>query len=395
MSNKRFYDCFLPFALMVSFILVGFDTYGRGQNSGPMIWDLSYLDNIKNDESYKKQCNLIIRIANEYCDKDPVAVTDKENTFAPNKHYYCSVGTYWWPDSNNPGKYIIRDGIPNPEHNLYDRKNLSIMNDCCKHLSVAFYLTGDECYYDAFIRQIKAWFIDKDTYMYPTFEYAQVTPGTIKPTGTSTGFIGAYPFNSIIESIRLVNSIKRIEKGTMRKLNKWFFSFAKWADYGIFSNKLHQGRNNIGLAYDVTLINMYLFVGKERRAKEIAVRFEGNRLKTQISPDGRQPAELTRTNAFTYSLFNLSHIIDFCYLMRYWDLSYYSEKGQLIDRAFSFLSQYVGHEESFPYSQVSEWNACEDELRQLLFRRDKLIGKQHVTDTLMVFNMNTIDQILQ
>lgn len=394
MSEMKVYSFLLPFALILSLMLYSCDTYGKVQESAPIIWDLSNLDYIKNDDSYQKLYNKIIRIANDYCERKPVVVTNKENTFAPNKHYYCSIGTYWWPDTNNPGKYVIKDGIPNPEHNLYDRKNLSIMSDCCKYLSIAFYLTGDLRYYEAYIRQLKAWFIDSDTFMYPTFEYAQVAPGMIIHKGTSTGFIGAYPFNSIIESIRLVNSVKRIDTVTMKQLKKWFLAFARWADYGIFSEKLRHGKNNIGLAYDVTLVNMYLFAGKERRAKKISAHFEENRLKIQILPDGSQPAELTRTNAFTYSLFNLHHIIDFCYLMRYWDLNYYSRNSQLIDSAFSFLYQYVGHEDSFPYKQISDWSVCEDELRQLSLRRDKLIGK-HSPDSLKILYMDTIDQILQ
>lgn len=293
-----------------------------------------------------------------YCVEDPITVMGKSHTFGPNNHYYCSVGPYWWPDEEHPGKYINRDGLINPKSKQYDRDRLIEMTKRSQKLSKAFYLVGEKVYYDAFVRQLKAWFIDEDTYMLPNFEYAQVIPGQRENKGRSTGLIDAYYFNTLIESIRLVNSVKKIDKRTMDALQRWFLEFARWADEGGFGESLRKANNNIGLAYDVTLTNMYLFGGDEKRAKEIADGFAGRRINVQILEDGSQPAELMRTNAVSYSIFNLTHIIDFCYLVRYWYPDYYQEHSDPIDKAFGYLEKYVKEPAAFPYQQISSWDDC-------------------------------------
>ena len=104
---------------------------------------------------------------------------------------------------------------------------------------------------------------------------------------------------------------------------------------------------------------MYLFSGKEKRAKEIVDEFADLRIEKQILDDGSQPAELKRTKAMSYSLYNLTHIIDMCYLARYWYPNYYQEHRDRIDKAFEFLGQYVDNPQVFPYQQISNWEGCQ------------------------------------
>ena len=179
--------------------------------------------------------------------------------------------------------------------------------------------------------------------------------------------ISFFYFNTIIESIRLVNSVKKIDRLTMKALQSWFFEFAQWADnsYGTFFKKVD---NNISLAFDVTTVNMYLFAGNEKRAKEIVDDFAVLRIDRQIIEDGSQPVELKRTRAFSYSMFNLTHIVDMCYLARYWYSNYYHEHHKRIDKAFEFLGQYVEEPEKFPYQQITSWDKCVNNYRYQLER---------------------------
>ena len=368
----------LSFHVLILLLTASCEAEGRGAVKGPLIWDMSNFEKLKTDTSYSRLYKSIIKESNNICEMPPVTVMDKVKTFAPDKHYFCSIGTYWWPDPNNPGQYINKDGKTNPECNLYDRASLSIMSKRCQNLCVAYYLTKDEKYYDAFIRQIKAWFIDEETYMYPNFEYAQVIPGRNENKGRSTGYIGAYPFNSVLESIRLTNAIKEIDSQTLKSLKKWFLKFAEWSDHGVYSTKLHEGLQNISIAYDVTLIDMYLFVGKEKRARRIADEFARKRLEVQIAEDGSQPGELIRTKAFTYSLFNLSHLLDFCYLVRYFDKDYFANYGQPVEKAFGYLTKFVGKNDAFPYKQISSWEESENDYYRLKRRLYKLKGVKSI-----------------
>lgn len=113
----------------------------------------------------------------------------------------------------------------------------------CKALSQAFYITDDRKYYNAFLQQLQVWFVNKDTYMYPTFEYSQVVPGNYGNKGRSTGMISAYGFNTVIESIRLVNGVKKIDSRTIKRVQKWFCAFANDSE-DRFGQKFRNVDNN-------------------------------------------------------------------------------------------------------------------------------------------------------
>lgn len=340
----------------------------------PLIWNVEELNVMKRDAANSKIVRSVRKLGDKYKEEGQVVVTAKRKTFAPNKHYYCSIGPYWWPDPDNSGKYINRDGQVNPEQSQYDRKKLSLLAKRCQELGRAFYLSEDTTYYNAFIGQLRAWFIDENTYMYPNFEYAQVIPGQRNNQGRSTGLIDAYDFNTVIESIRLVNRVKQIDKPTVEALQQWFGDFANWAER-IHGRTMRKSLQNISLAYDVTMANMYQFSGDEKRAKEIVDAFSAIRLDKQIMDDGSQPAELKRTKAFSYSMFNLMHIIDMCYLARYWYPNYYQEHRELIDKAFDFLGQYVDEPERFPYQQITSWDGCKKSYFTQLKRLEQLRGE--------------------
>ena len=367
--NKRLIG-FIGF-LILSFLLLHLfvpSSEAKVKICKPLVWDVKKLEEMKTTLGFKKEKERIIQVADQYLDMAPAIVTNKKKSFAPNKHYYCSIGPYWWPDSGNPNHYTNRDGIVNPESIEFDIEVMDSMLTRCEYFSKAFFLSGDNKYYEAFILQLKAWFIDRDTYMYPNFEYSQVIPGRNNNKGRSTGLISAYGFNKVIESVRLVNRKKMIDKRTIYGLQQWFLAFAKWADEGNFGKALKKANNNIGVAYDVTLANMYLFGGNETRAKGILDSFSENRLNVQILGNGSQPAELKRTNSFRYSMYNLTHIVDMCYFARYWYSNYYQEHRERIDKAFEFLGQYVEKPESFPYQQISDWNKCKQDYYKQLER---------------------------
>lgn len=342
------------------------------KRSRPLVWDMRYLESLKNEKKTSTIAQDIIDAADQICMADPVSVIAKQKTFAPNSHYYCSVGPYWWPDSSQNGIYIRKDGYINPESESYDLAKLTELAKRCRILSQAFFISENKKYKEAFVCQLKVWFINENTIMYPNFEYAQVIPGQNNNKGRGTGLIEAYDFNTIIESIRLVDSTKRIRKSTLKALKIWFESFADWCEnnYGI---DLSKENNNISLSYDVTMVNMYLFADNNQKARKIADNFAERRIHIQIREDGSQPAELVRTQAFTYSISNLKHILDFCYLAKSWDSNYYNKNGELVNKAFDYLNKYIDNPDEFPYQQLTSWENCRKALKSQLLRREALL----------------------
>lgn len=340
--------------------------------SKPLIWDVKHYEMMKKDTTNSKTYKNAIVDANRYCSQAPVAVTDKKKTLAPDKHYFYSVGPYWWPDPNNPdGPYINKDGSINPEYYEYDSPLLTDFVNRCEILSIAYFFTEDDKYYHAFVRQLRAWFVDEETLMYPNFEYSQVIKGQYNNKGR--GKIEAYEFVDLLESVRMVTLIRPVDPETLTVMQKWFSTFADWLEkaYGPTMKRI---QNNVTLAYDVMLTDMYIFAGEKKKAKSIAKTFAERRIYTQINENGEQPAELVRASSVTYSIFNLNHIIDYCYMVRQWYPNYYKKNKTRLDAAFTFLIDTLNNPDEYKYSQKSGFDHCRKSMKTLLYRRSVLLG---------------------
>lgn len=384
-----FYHIFLVFFMLISCLIL--ISCGLTKLSEPLIWNIDNLDKVKKDERLQSTYQDILKNADMYCNIVPFVVTNKKKSFHTDKHYYCSISIYYWPDSLHPGKYVRRDGYKNPELKEYDLYLLSNMSKCLKYLSVAYYLSNNEKYRNAFVKQLKAWFVDKDTYMYPSFRYAQVIPGQNDNRGNGSCLIETYDFNDVIESIRLVNQVKVLDGELIKGLQKWFRTFIMniGVDYGNYARNV---KNNIGLAYDVTRMNMYLFVGDENKAAKLFRQFTNKWLYRHILENGCQPLELKRASGFSYSVYNLTHILDFCFMAQYWNVDYYKLHQERIDMAFSFLEDYKISNQSLRQKNTREW---ERQLRNFYnqeMRRNRL--RNHESKTLSLIN-TSIGELLQ
>lgn len=370
--------CNLPIRFILFVLLLpSLGSYGQVKVSPPLIWNLEALDYVKNENSLIATNKRFLHSADKYCRLLPVVVTEKKENIVGDKHYFYQIRGYYWADSLHPDNFIKKDGYRNPAYKDYDFTRLTEMAKRCKYLSVAYYFTGKREYYDAFMRQILAWFVDKDTYMYPSFKYASMLPNGKKIEGTAAVLIEAYTFVDVLESLRLMDIVKPIDNVTKKKLKEWFRQFVAnvECDYGKLIGKL---KNNIGLAWDVTLMNIYLFIDESAKAKELANQFADKWLYKHIMSDGRQPLELKRATAFGYSVYNLTHIIDFCFLSRYWEMNFYQKHRKRIDKAFDYLEQFRNDTTSFPYRQVSGWKKCLNNLKRQESRLIRLRLYQHV-----------------
>ena len=141
-------------------------------------------------------------------------------------------------------------------------------------------------------------------------------------------------------------------------------------------NQEYNAKNNHGTAFDIQAIRYALFVGKVDIARNYLNDFPARRLFAQIEPDGKQPAELVRTKALHYSVFNLIHILDICFIAKTMDVDLYnlkSEDGRSISKALEYVAQFAGKPKSaFPYQQISDWDGAQKKLFLQLYRADLL-----------------------
>lgn len=320
-----------------------------------LLWDVTTID-----------ARAFVQSADRFCEMAPVAVTDKATTRSGSRHNFEALSIYFWPDPENPDRpYVVRDGQPNPEYKEYDLPRLEELVKRTGALSRAYYATGDEKYYDAFCRQIDAWFISRKTRMTPNFEYNQFIPGRNGGKGCGAGVIDAYNFINVLEAVRLVESKKGLGRSRTKKLKKWFRNFAQWMQTSEIGLQEARATNNHGAAYDITLFVISQYVGDDDVCTAIVENFAERRINPQIEPDGRQPEELKRTKAFNYSVYNLQHLVDFCIIQRNLGNDYLNGEGQRIKAAIDYLDQFVGHRELFPYQEIGDWEAQERNVRAL------------------------------
>lgn len=321
----------------------------------PLLWDVSNIDR-----------KGVVQSADKFCEMQPVAVTDKAVARSGNKHNFEALSIYFWPDEGDPkGPYVVRDGQPNPEYKQYDLPRLEELVKRTGALSKAFYVTGDEKYYEAFCRQIDAWFLTKATRMVPDFEYNQFIPGRNGGKGCSAGLIDAYNFVNVLEAVRLVESKQSLGSSRTKKLKRWFRSFSDWMQTSELGQQEAKATNNHGSTYDITLFVMCQYVGNYRMCNEIVENFAEKRIYPQITEDGKQPEELKRTKAFNYSVYNLQHMVDFCVILKNLGIDYIEGEGSRIKTAIDYLDQFVGHREAFPYQEIGDWEQQERNVRAL------------------------------
>lgn len=346
----------------------------------PAIYNIEALNSIR-DNKNDERLTVFIEEANNIVLLQPLSVFDKKKSFGPNKHFYSSISHYAWPDVDNPnGPYVIKDGQNNPEYAEYDGEALDKLAYRLKHLCTAYYITGDKEYKRAVEKQLKVWFWDKKTRMFPNFEYAQVLPGHNNNKGQSYGLAELSRFTVILESIMLFDYSKGLNRKEKRKLKAWFNAFQEWL---LQSRQWHiiskVNDNNIISSSYLALVEMSLFVGNKRVADKLARDYKEKIIDAQIDDEGKQPAELRRTVGFGYSVGNLEEIIRFCLVMENLGVPLYKENQDKIDKAIDYLYQFVDNHDAFPYQQTVSWSWYEDRLRKIITRLPRLSSNQTKT----------------
>lgn len=254
----------------------------------------------------------ILSGADDVIGKPLFRVTDKSKTgILSDPRLYVSLATYWWPDPDlEEGlPYIRRDGEVNPEigGEQSDLPRMIGMAQRVELLADAYKLSDDEKYAKPAIEQLYAWFIDKETAMYPHLEHAQMIRGLNQ--GRSYGVIDTWWLIQVVESFP---NLKRsmywnieVEAG----LRAWFTHYLNWLRNSEFGQKEMQSKNNHGTWYDLQVVTFARFVDQVDFAQDYLEKVSLTRISTQISISGRQRYEVRRQRPLHYSIYNLSGLM--------------------------------------------------------------------------------------
>lgn len=332
------------------------------------VWDMSSLDTLSDI-----QRRHIIAEADNIIKTPFVSVRNKEKSLTANPNDYESLATYYWPDPTNPkGRYIAKDGQRNPETDLYCTPLIYSLSYKLKYTCEAYFLTSENKYAQYAKEQIDHWFINKYYYMKPDFEHGQFIPGGTYTNGNIGAIAEAYYLIDAIEAIALLKDNKYINRATDKRLKGWFKSFSTWMQTSIIGTKMRAANDNCGIMFDILLYRISSYIGDKAICEEITKKFTTLRLHKQITEDGKQTMELKRSKAIDYSIYNLNHILDFCFMLEKSGTHYYAVNAKRIASALNYLYKLSNNREKFPYMRSEDWTNIDKQLQTLSLRSKRL-----------------------
>jgi type 1 glutamine amidotransferase len=314
------------------------------------------------DKSFSAALDALLKDAQALLKAKPVSVMDKKATPpSGDKHDYMSQAPYFWPNpaTSNGLPYIRRDGERNPEiSKIPDHGNILGMPEKVQTLALAYYFTGDETYATKAAEFLHVWFLDPATRMNPNFQYAQAVPGV--NSGRGIGLIESRGLTQVVDAVGLLAGGKAWTETDQRRLEKWFGEFLAWMRESKNGREEAAAKNNHGTYYDIQVASFAMFLGQWEFATNLLREVRTKRIAVQIEPDGRQPLELARTKAWSYSTANLSGLMSLaklgeCVGMDLWN--YETPDGRGIRKAFDYLTPFALGEQKWPHQQLGGWSA--------------------------------------
>ena len=300
----------------------------------------------------------VLAQANAYLVESPITVTAESSPrSAGARHDFFSEGDYWWPDPTKPeGPYIQRDGMSNPDTFGAHRKALLRFSVQMPALTAAWVLTRDGRYSNAAVRHLRAWFVDSETRMNPSLQYAQAIHGIT--TGRSTGVIDTLHLVEVARAAERLIVGQGIATNDGAAVRNWFQDYLKWLVTSTNGLEERDAKNNHGTCWCCQAAAFAHLTGNEEVKASVRARFKTVLLPEQMAADGSFPKELARSKPYGYSIFNLDVMTDLCQILSTAkdDLFAFTlPDGRTMHRGIEFLFPYLKNRAAWPYKRDVEY----------------------------------------
>ncbi len=383
-------NCY-PYLRSISFLLVIFcsitltDISAQTSQGGLISDDFVEMQLLKaqigqGEEQALRWFNQFIEKADGALEEGPYSVMHKKGVPpSGDKHDYMSLGPYWWPNPDSPDglPYIRKDGEINPEarddHTDFVEKQRFF--EAVDLLGKAYFFSQETKYARKVVSLLRAWFIDTATAMNPHLEYGQSIPGLID--GRPFGIIEFMDLISVITTMQLLELTGAPDFDTRLGVKTWLQSYSEWLQMSKLGRREGTRGNNHGTTYDVQLCAILLYLGETEQVRHRLEKVSKNSIAQQIEADGRQPRELERTKAFSYSTTNLSALTKLAWFGKQVGIdlwNFETEDGRSIKRAYEFLIPYLTTDKKWEYQQIAQRDTYRSRFARLLLETGKKFG---------------------
>lgn len=316
----------------------------------------------KNDKEYVEDVlnRGILERATLNIQEEPVTITSfiAERSAGDVNDFY-SEGDYWWPDSLNlDGPYIRRDGETNPDNFVAHRHAMIRFSSIVGNLTSAYLLTKDKKYVEAVMKHVCAWFINEETLMRPSLQYAQAIKGIA--TGRGIGIIDTVHLMEVAQSLLQLEKAGVLSEEDINGSKKWFSDYLKWMSTHPYGIDEMNAKNNHGTCWVMQAAVFARYVDNKDMIRFCSDRYKEVLLPNQMAEDGSFPRETARTKPYGYSLFNLDAMATICQTLstttdNLWIFSVDNTKNML--KGIDFIFPYVVDKTSWPFvHDVMYWD---------------------------------------
>ena len=302
--------------------------------------------------------NRILSAARRYLAEQPKTITGVRAARSEGgPHDYFSEGDYWWPDPKNPsGPYIRRDGFSNPA-NFNDHRELLIrLSLQMPALTAAWIVTRDRRYAAKAADHLRAWFVNPDTRMNPSLQFAQAIHG-VTP-GRGIGIIDTLHLVEVARAAAWIEHSGELKPSEMDSVRHWFANYLTWMTTSKNGLEEKAAKNNHGTCWVAQAAEFARFTHDDANLEECRNLFRAKLVPDQIAPDGRLPLELARTKPYSYSLFDMDALSLVCQIAgspgdNLW--AFITPDGCGIRKTIDFMVPYIRDKSKWPFQHDVEY----------------------------------------
>jgi len=260
----------------------------------------------------------ILTQANRYLIQNPVPLTTLICPRTPGTpHDFYSEPEDFFPDPANPtGPWVQRaDTTPNPDAFTAHRDALLNLSLYVPALTAAYLLTNDARYAQQAAAHLRAWFLTPATSMAPSLQYSQTIPPS--KVGRLEGVIEAVHLAEVVQSLPFLITSEALSSEELAGLTKWFTDYFDWLNTSRLAGLARDNKSHHGTSWllQASAIAHLTEQTDDRPLTTLRHQYKTSTIRAQILADGTFPHELTTSNPYRNTLFNLDMLSAICLLL--------------------------------------------------------------------------------